>query len=335
MTNIFPRSTLFSGKTFGRLSKKSTHDQLISAAKPSVALCKLRFGNLKLVDVSSSIQEIKNSDGSSTSVNLYKASEAKALAVVFPAMGVYAKYYQALAEELRSNGITTALVDLRGNDTSSVRPKKGHDFGYREQIELDFDSAVSFLKDKFPQLPLYLFGHSLGGQLSCLYASKHPDKVDGLVLSATCSVYYRGWDGLAAYRILAGTQFANLVARTVGYFPGKKVGFGGTEAKTVIRDWSRQSRTGRYELKNDPFDYESALPKLKLPVLSISYEGDSLAPFGAVEHLLDKMKSADKEHIHLKKNDPRNDGYNHFNWAKKPKKLVKIVTHWINARQRK
>ena len=280
-------------------------------------------------------QNITNPDGSTTSFSLFEASEAKALTVVFPAMGVYAKYYKPLAEALTSKNITTALVDLRGNDSSSVRPKKGEDFGYKEQIEHDFHSVISHLKSRFPSIPLYLFGHSLGGQLSCLYASKHPENVDGLILSATCSVYYRGWDGFAAYRILAGTQFANLVARTVGYFPGKKVGFGGTEAKTVIRDWSRQSRTGRYELKNDPFDYETALEKLDKPILSISYEGDSLAPFGAVEHLLKKMRSADKEHIHLKKSDPRNDNYNHFNWAKKPEKLVKIADHWINARQRK
>lgn len=278
--------------------------------------------------------KIKNIDGSETTANLFENQEPKAVAVVFPAMGVFAKYYRPLAESLVRKGIITALVDLRGNENSSVDPKKV-DFGYSDQIDLDYHSVITLLKKKFPEVPLYLFGHSLGGQLSCLYASKHPDNVDGLILSATCSVYYKGWDGFAAYRILAGTQFLNIVAQTVGYLPGEKVGFGGTEAKTVIRDWSRQSRTGKYELKNDPFDYEIALAKLNKPILSISYEGDNLAPFGAVEHLLKKMKSAETEHIHLKRSDPRNDGYNHFNWAKKPEKLVGIVNHWINARQQK
>ena len=282
-----------------------------------------------------SVESINNPDGSSTSIGITRVDGAKAVAVVFPAMGVFARYYRPLAATLASKKINTVLVDLRGNDTSSERPKKGADFGYKEQIELDFHSVINFVRHEFASMPLFLFGHSLGGQLSCLYASKYPDNVDGLILSATCSVYYRSWNGFSAYRILAGTQFANLVAKTVGHFPGKKVGFGGTEAKTVIRDWSRQSRTGKYELKNDSFDYETALAKLNKPILSISYEGDNLAPFGAVEHLLKKMKSAETEHVHLKRSDPRNDDYNHFNWAKKPDKLVGIVNHWINARQHK
>jgi predicted alpha/beta hydrolase len=191
------------------------------------------------------------------------------------------------------------------------------------------DSVISFARETLSPLPIYLFGHSLGGQLSCLYASKNPEKVDGLILSATCSVYYKGWQGASAYRILAGTQFANLVAATLGYFPGKKIGFGGVEGRTVIRDWSHQSRTGIYRLSNDLFDYETALSELKKPILFVSYEGDSLSPKGAVEHLSGKLETADIEHLHLSKSDPRNDDYNHFNWAKKPEKLVQIVCQWF------
>jgi predicted alpha/beta hydrolase len=274
-------------------------------------------------------QHLTNPDGSATKVKLFMAENPKAQLVLFPAMGVFAKYYIPLAEELANNGYSVALADLRGDDTSSVRPKRGVDFSYTDAIHQDLNSVVEFIHTSFPSDPLYLFGHSLGGQLSCLYAAKHPEKVDGLILSATCSVYYRGWNGFAGYRILAGTQFANLVAKTMGYFPGKKIGFGGIEAKSMIRDWSRQSRTGVYKLKNDAFDYESVLRELKKPILSISYEGDSLAPKGAVDHMLGKMSAANSEHLHLSKSDPRNDGYNHFNWAKKPKKLVSVIHDWL------
>ncbi len=270
-----------------------------------------------------------NPDGSTVQVSLYAPANPKYLFVVFPAMGVFARYYKQLAEELSANGVITALADLRGNDTSGIRPNTKTDFGYREQLELDFDTVITKVKNKYPDLPIYLLGHSLGGQLSCLYASRNTEKIDGLILSATCSVYYKGWKGLSAYRILAGTQFANLVAKTLGYFPGKKIGFGGLEAKTVIRDWSHQSRTGRYELKNDSFHYEKALSELKIPVLAVSYQGDGLCPKGAVQHLLSKLKAASIEHIHLEKDDPRNDGYDHFNWAKKPKNLVNLIMNWM------
>ena len=285
--------------------------------------------------VNQSVQSINNPDGSSTSIEITRVDGAKAVTVVFPAMGVFARYYRPLAATLASRKINAVLVDLRGNDTSSERPQNGADFGYKEQIEFDFHSVITFVRHEFASIPLFLFGHSLGGQLSCLYASKYPSAIDGIILSATCSVYYKGWNGLSAYRILAGTQFARLVATMLGYFPGKKIGFGGMEAKTVIRDWSRQSRTGRYELANDTFDFESALAQLDKPILSISYEGDDLAPLGAVDHLLSKLRSSEVTRVHLKKSDPRNADYDHFNWAKKPEKLVNIVDHWMNSRYRK
>ena len=272
--------------------------------------------------------KLQNKDGSTTEINIYLGEKQNAVAVVLPAMGVFAKYYKTLAEELAANGLVTVLADLRGNDTSSVRPKRGVDFGYTELLHLDIDTIVSYVHEQFTRKPIYLFGHSLGGQLSCLYASKNPTKVAGLILSATCSVYYKGWSGFSAYRILAGTQFANAVAKGFGYFPGKKVGFGGTEARTVIKDWSNQSRTELYKLKNDEFDYEKALSELNIPVLAISYHGDGLCPKGAVEHLLDKMESATVNHLHLEKSDPRNEDFNHFNWAKKPRNIVEIITGW-------
>lgn len=246
-------------------------------------------------------------------------------------MGVYASYYEPLGHALAEAGHLAITADLRGNGQSSVRPSKKVDFSYTDVLNQEYNSVLNHVSKTYPDKKVFLFGHSLGGQLSCLFAARNSHRIDGLILSATCSVYYGAWNGLTAYRILAGTQFANVVAQSVGYFPGKKVGFGGTEAKSLIGDWSRQSRTGKYVLKNDSFDYEKGLNEVNIPVLAISYQGDSLSPEGAVEHLLSKLSFAKKEHIHLRKDDPRNDGYNHFNWAKKPKNVVSIVNNWLST----
>lgn len=274
--------------------------------------------------------QLTNNDGTTTVVHQFgEATKAESVFVVFPAMGVYASYYEPLAMELAQAGHLAITADLRGNGLSSIRPSKKVDFSYTDVLQQDYTTVLNHVSESFPDKKVFLFGHSLGGQLSCLFAARNSHRLDGLVLSATCSVYYKGWDGFAAYRILAGTQFANLVAKSVGYFPGKKVGFGGTEAKSLIGDWSRQSRSGKYILKNDAFDYEKGLRDVKIPVLALSYQSDALSPKSAVKHLLDKLMSAKKEHIHLKKDDPMNDGYNHFNWAKKPKNVVGIVNNWL------
>lgn len=106
-----------------------------------------------------------------------------------------------------------------------------------------------------------------------------------MILIASCSVYYKGW-GSKQYPTLVATQFFTLVSVLLGYFPGEKIGFDGTEAKTVISDRSNQSRTGNYVIKNDDFDFEVALQKVDIPILAISFQADTFATQKAVEHLL-------------------------------------------------
>lgn len=272
---------------------------------------------------------ITHKDGTHTSLRHFIPQEDKGtVLLMFPAMGVTASYYDALGGALAEKGIHVFAVDLRGNGHSSIRPSRKLNFGYADQLNHEYTDSVQHVREHFPDHKLLLSGHSLGGQLACLYASRATHRIDGLLLVASCSVYYGGYTGMAAVRTLLGTQFLFLVSATLGYLPGKQVGFGGLEARGVISDWSRQARTGRYRLNGDPVDYEQTLAELQLPILAVSIAGDDLAPPSAVDHLLGKMSSAQIEHLHLKKDDPRNDGYNHFNWARKPEKMLGIVTDW-------
>jgi len=273
--------------------------------------------------------DIQNPDGTTTVVHQFNPDkEAKTVCIIFPAMGVLASYYQPTAEEMAKQGFIAITADLRGNGFSSIRPSRKVNFSYKDLLDQEYTSIVKAIKAKHPGKKLFLFGHSLGGQLSCLFASRNTEAIDGIILSASCSVYYKGWPGLSAYRILLSTQLIYVIAWVMGYFPGKKVGFGGLEAKRQMADWSRQARTGDYVLRNDPVDYEKELKTVAVPVLAISYESDTYAPFEAVEILINKMSAAKKEHIHLKDADERNEGFSHFNWVKKPKNVVTIISDW-------
>ena len=59
------------------------------------------------------------------------------------ALGVEASYYAPFADALSRRGILVAMCDLRGNGTSSLRPRRGVDFGYREIVELDIPAAAT------------------------------------------------------------------------------------------------------------------------------------------------------------------------------------------------
>lgn len=273
----------------------------------------------------------QNPDGSSNAFELFEpAAESKACIMVFPAMGVKASYYQVLGKELAANGFVAALCDLRGLGNSSLRPSRKVDFGYTEMLHYDYQMAYDEMKKRFPEKSIYFLGHSLGGQLGSLFAADHPEALGGLILVASCSVYYKGWSGLSRLRVAVGTQFAGFLGKVLGYFPGKQVGFGGLEAAGVIADWSRQARTGKYVLGKERISYEEKLGKLVLPVLSITFEGDALCPKQPAVNLYSKFNEASSiEHIHLMPDEPRNDHFKHFNWAKKPANIVKMIDEWM------
>ncbi len=279
-----------------------------------------------------SSQEISfhNPDGSSNAFELFEPRAAqKAVVMVFPAMGVKASYYAELGRQLAKAGYIAALCELRGHGRSSLRPSRKVNFGYSEMLHYDYKSAFDKMKEMFPDQPIYFLGHSLGGQLGSLFAAEHPDALAGLILVASCSVYYKGWQGMGRFRVWIGTQFAAVVAQLLGYFPGKRIGFGGLEAAGVMADWSRQARTGKYLIGKERLSYEAKLGKVALPVLAITFEADKLCPEIPARNLYQKFNAqADITHFHLLPDDPRNDGFHHFNWAKKPANIIGMLEEW-------
>jgi predicted alpha/beta hydrolase len=265
-------------------------------------------------------------DGAASKITVYTADHAAEAPVLvcMPAMGTAARFYEPLAGPIVREGWRFVTADLRGVGLSAVRVKRGVGFGYREMVGSDWPAVVQKTQSLFPCAPLYLLGHSLGGQLSALYLAENPGAVAGLVLVAAPSVHWRGWDAPLNAGVLAGTQAARAVAELLGYFPGRKLGFGGTEARGVIRDWARQARTGRYEPRGAPIDYEQLLAELDAPVLAFSFEDDFLSPPRAVGNLLAKMRRARVTHVTL-----AGDGLDHFRWVRNPDALVEKIREWL------
>ncbi len=273
------------------------------------------------------ILRVRASDGAETDATVFAATETHApMLIIWPAMGTSARFYQPLAEALAACGFNAVTVDLRGIGSSSLRASRAVDFGYADMAEKDWPAAVAAVRSRFPDAPLYLLGHSLGGQLSALYAASQPQAVAGILLIACSSVYYRGWPAPKRWSLLFFTQFAAVLAMLFGYFPGKRLGFAGTEAKTMMRDWARLARSGRFQLQGTQTNYEAALGKLRKPVLGISFEHDDFAPHAAAQNLLDKMPAA--RHLKLSAQDS-GARLNHFNWVKRPDLIVPRIKDWL------
>lgn len=266
-------------------------------------------------------------DGAASKITVFTSDPAPCAPVLIcmPALDVAAKFYEPLAPPILHEGWRFVTADLRGNGLSAVRVRRGVSFGYRDMVTFDWPAVVEKAKELFPDAPVYLLGHSLGGQLSALYAAANPGAASGLVLVAAPSVHWRAWDFPLNLCVLAGTQAACALAKGLGYFPGRKIGFGGTEARGVICDWARQARTGRYEPAGSGVEYEGLLGEMEIPVLAFSFEGDFLSPERAVASLLAKMRRARVSHVTLAGED-----LDHFRWVKRPDSIVETIREWLH-----
>jgi len=270
-------------------------------------------------------------DGHELELLVHAPEAPRAVLLFMCALGVEARYYEPFGEALAAEGIALAMCDLRGNGTSSFRPRRGVDFGYREIVELDIPAAFGVVRQRLPNVPLFVGGHSLGGQLMMLHLAATQESVAGTVFVACAIPYYENWQGSSRRYIHLATVLFPIAGALLGYVPGKRLGFGGAaEAKTLMRDWSHNARTARYEPKGSSVDYEKALREAELDFLTVSIDTDEMAPPNAVDFMFDKLPRSRGVRVHAHLSRPHRAA--HMRWARDPAEVVAAVSDWIGQR---
>lgn len=246
-----------------------------------------------------------------------------------PAMGVAAKHYVPLAQAFAAQGVAVALHEWRGMGSSNRRANRRSDWGYRQLLEADLDAGMREVKTRWPQAKPWLGGHSLGGQLACLYAALHDQDVAGIALVASGSPYWRKFS--LSPLILAAYSLVVPLSKLLGYLPGRRIGFGGNEARGVIADWSRSGRTGRYAAHGIPVDFEGRLAALRVPVLALRLRDDWLGPPQSLAWLLGKMPQASQRVGVIAPEQLAGQPADHFTWMKVPENMAAQFAVWMDA----
>jgi predicted alpha/beta hydrolase len=255
-------------------------------------------------------------------LHVYAAPEdAPTLAVLWPAMGVPARYYRAFAADLTAAGLAVVVADLRGTGASTPPPSRASRYGFAD-LTADVDAVLTHLKPRRAGRRTILVGHSLGGQACALHLATEPTSdVAGLALLAVGVPFWRRYPAGRRLPVLLQTQTLGAVAALLRVWPGW--GFGGRQARRVIQDWAHTARTGRYAPLNG-VDVEAALARVTTPILAVDMAGDRYTPPGTVSQLLEKLTAAPVTREHYEPEAP----IDHFRWAKHGTALAQRVADW-------
>jgi predicted alpha/beta hydrolase len=204
--------------------------------------------------------------------------EASRVILVAPATGVRRGIYRHLAGYLAQRGGVVVTWDWRGTGESRPESLRGFAASLRTWGEQDLGGLLRWARESHPGAKVCLIGHSFGGQALGLA----PDAIhlDAAVTLAAQSGYLGHWP----WRLrlpLVGLWYALMpaLARALGYFPARRLGFGEDLPRGVALEWAQWCR------RRDFLGDWSGHRRFRVPVLSFSFEDDPIAPRRAVDAL--------------------------------------------------
>ena len=263
-------------------------------------------------------------DGHAWTVPARVPADARAALLWLPAMGVAARHYLPFADALAARGIAVFVHDWRGNGSSSLRPSRASDWGYRELLALDLPVTEAAVAAQVGNVPRILGGHSLGGQLACCHLGLEPDAARSLWLVASGAPYWRGFPPRSRWWLPMAYRFLPWLAQRCGYLPGHSIGFGGNESRSLIRDWARTALSGRYAAHGIEQDLEAAMAAVEVDIRAVVMAHDWLAPASSARFLLSKLP---RSRHRLDTVDQLAPGAraDHFAWMKQPAAIVEAL----------
>jgi acylglycerol lipase len=268
----------------------------------------------------------KSLDGLNMYAQIWEPGTTQPQAVVCLVHGIgeHTSRYEHVAEAFCRKGFVLFGADHRGHGRSGG--PRGH-FPTIEAVLQDIELLLQQAKTRYPGLPAFLYGHSLGGILVLHYGLKHKPDVRGII---STSPALRSSIEQQPLKVLAARLLGSLV-------PGFAL-HSGLDIKMLSRDekvvqayisdplihFKITMGTGKIMLNLTRWTLENA-SEFPLPLLLLHGNADKIAfPEGSIEFaapLKDKCTVKIWEHsYHELHNDPEKD------------EVLKTMTEWMEKR---
>ncbi|MEM6379754.1 MAG: lysophospholipase, partial [Bacteroidota bacterium] len=105
----------------------------------------------------------------------------KAAVAFVHGMGEHGARYAPIADAFARAGIASMAYDRRGHGLSEG--KRGHTISFAAFMD-EVKTLIAQLKEAYPGIPTFLYGHSMGGNLVLNYLKDETVEVNGVIASA-------------------------------------------------------------------------------------------------------------------------------------------------------
>lgn len=146
-------------------------------------------------------------------MNMYEpAGDAKGVLLIVHGMMEHRKRYDEFATYLQGHGIIVMVYDLPGHGESVENEKEFGYFGDKDGWDVLVNASVTAikqLKQRYPHLPIWYLGHSMGSMIGRCFLQENDALIDGMILT-----------GAPCYNALA--PLAKVIVNTTRLIKGKK-----------------------------------------------------------------------------------------------------------------
>lgn len=222
---------------------------------------------------------------------------AQASVVIAAAMGVRQGFYAPFAAWLATQGLRVTTFDYRGSGASLPDTPQGGLRGFKADLSdwvRDYEAVIDQAHASLPEQPLYLVGHSLGGQLPGLLHNQH--QVQGLLGIAAGSGYWRHTaPALKRKALFFWYLLVPLTTVWFGYFAGRRLDAVGDLPQGVIWQWRRWCLNPSYSAGTEGAAARQNYALVRFPVCSLAMMDDEMMTLHGTQVLLDLYRQAPRQ----------------------------------------
>ena len=257
------------------------------------------------------------------------APSPKAAIVIAPAMAVPQSFYAPFAQHLSTIGYAVWTFDYRGTGKSLRGSMRGAKADLTDWYARDYDAVVNLAADACPGAPVFVVGHSFGGQSAPLLPSRA--RLAGLINIAVGSGALRhNTPRIRRTAPLMWHLMAPLLCPIFGYFPGEHIGVIGNIPTGAMFQWRRWCLTPDYILSGEPGARE-AYASAAFPVLGLTFADDELLLEAGSRMIHDAYRKRPVDYRLITPAQVGLERIGHFGFFKpqSEKALWPLVTKWI------